>query len=218
MRRMFSKKQIKEIIKKVIKDEMTENSANFHKVVTDELEVTNAHIENDTSIGGDLSVGGAITGKTLKQSEANKIVSLEDISIICTSGLEASWKYGRLEEINNILYFVILIKLNNPTESAIASSNNTEVNFTLPDEWADKIFDYSGIKLSEDGSANTCISCDPGFRTVGVNGSGVESGGICIFARRGTIAKNCQIFFRNGPSVPANNFVTIEARFFLTLI
>lgn len=101
--------------------------------------------------------------ETIKQTKPNFELDISNLEFFTIpEGLEQDIKYGRIEEINGVLYIVLAFTFTNTTESAITLPN-FNVNITLPTEIAEKIIDFSG-KSVHDTTSTAPISADVGLK------------------------------------------------------
>lgn len=100
--------------------------------------------------------------KTIKQSQPNWSLDISEIPLDgLPEGIEYSPIYARLEQVGNLLYIVWCYTLENKTEEAI-TVGNPDMTITLPENIAEKIFDFAGNSAKE--SSNSPISADVAFR------------------------------------------------------
>ena len=126
--------------------------------LVDEEWVYNSEDKNDFDFSNkDIIV------KTIKQTNANYSLDLDDFSFnSLPSGVNCNIVYGRIEEINGVLYIVLTGDLENTNETS-TSLTNFGLKVDLSEEIADKIYDLTGKKVSEVG-ANSGITADVLFK------------------------------------------------------
>ena len=195
MRKMFSKKQIIEMIQE------------FAPELTPE-EIASKLSEQD------------IVGKTLKQSQANwKLtnVVVEQSPAATTLGLTHEAVYNAIEEINGILYIVFINKFKNETESSISATYASYMtcDIDLPSDIASKIFDYDGKSVAETDSLQVISLGYRGGLKVGA--SYYEIAG--ELKNTGTANRmQLKVSPNSNFSVPAGGEAILEDRLFLTLL
>lgn len=147
MRRMFSEKQIKEMI-----------SAGAQSEIAEALE-GDIEIGGDLSVTGDLEVTGDVQANTLKQSEANYSVDLHEAfsSGNYSTYFKSDTAYMRFEEINGVLWFII----SGLFIAQEVSGTNASFEFIIPNEFKtkyyDKIYRADGTNLTQEVSSSADI-------------------------------------------------------------
>lgn len=164
MRRMYSEKQILELVK-------NNPEAVVRALLGQDISVegiTSKGIANtgglanigDVAINGNLDVSGEGKGKvvanTLEQNEANWSADITVFPNI--TGGTPSVIFGRAQQINKEFHIVFLGKIVNNTEDVIEAYGTTQVVIDLPENIATKIYDVLGQKLNEPSASNVRIS------------------------------------------------------------
>lgn len=98
--------------------------------------------------------------KTLKQTQANVSIDFEWTKASVGGSLDPDNIYNRIEEINNVLYIVSVVKYTNNTESSVGTPQFV-LDIEIPEELGKKIIDYNGNDLTTSGQAD--ISACIGF-------------------------------------------------------
>ena len=170
--------------------------------------ITSKGIANTGNIAniGDIVATGAISGKTLSQSEPNKefdIVINQDLQG-CT---ESETSFKKCKVINNILYFIVETTLTNNT-GANVSFNNLAFKCVVDNEVASKIYRIDGKPLNNYTS---------GDKTVISNDQANRDSSIVSLAVRSYEANAIQPFI---PGFTLNDgaSVNVSFRFFYSLI
>ena len=161
---------------------------------------------------------GAVKAQTLEQTNPNWSLAVEPVlpAAAIAKGFTITNIYNRLLVINNVLFLVMINKINNPTASAIALDNTDSIQFEaiFPESIGEKIYDISGKKVSESGSDNIDLNYSAGAIQTGV--------GYSNFRLITTHAGQNQIRFvaeRVGAmTVNAGNSVNVFVRNFLLLL
>lgn len=103
-----------------------------------------------------------IVAKTLKQTQTNYSLDISSLEVInLTEGIEHEFIYGRLEEINNVLYIVWFGKFTNTTEEN-KTFTNCDIVVHLDSEIAKRIIDSDGKSVHELSTGR--ISADMAFK------------------------------------------------------
>ena len=216
MRRMYSEKELTTIIKEVSEayiDELIEQGVFNDKI----NEYVDAYLDENPITPSDLDFSSIdFVAKTINQLNANESANL---SYSSETGLDITNIYSRAEVIGNVLYFVGSIKVENTTGSAISYTCST-ITFALSDAVSSKIYDVTGLALTETGTIFTRV-CDfiAIMNEVAQIGSGAVTTKIMTLMRSGT-NKNLSIRTLSGESfsIPANSTRYISFRTQLTLL
>lgn len=154
-----------------------------------------------------------IVAKTIKQKEPNwKVDSsvFDTVGSTLPEGVSYEKVYATFEEINGVAYFVWNFKIKNETETSYNFSLSK--NIDLPEEIADKIYDFDGKKVSESNSSNICTANTfYGFATELYNTKQTT-------IRNSLTENRIQIIFVSAVVVNANSTCNLSFRIFLTLI
>ena len=164
MRRMYSEKELTEIIKVVSKeyiDELLEDGYFDADIVS----AVNDYLDENPITPSDLDFSSIdFVAKTLKQSQPNAVINFSFASI--PTGFTKNESFVKIQEINGVLYAIACLTLTNNDETnhtigegygVIASSF-----VQLPEAIAEKIFDIDGKSAHEAALAeNTLITSAP---------------------------------------------------------
>lgn len=204
MRKMFSKKQIKEI-------------ANDNPIITG-----NASISGNLEVDGNVNVDGKVESATLKQLQANYSREFELIpSSSPYTNLTVVQGYNRLQQINQKLSIVINFSLTNDTESSM-NLNSAVMNreLILPEDVASKIYDIENKKVSEVATAYCLITATPAYISTSKIYSGTIINKAYLYFANSATANNCQVMllFSSSHTLPAGSTLYVSARLYLDLI
>lgn len=141
--------------------------SNKVKYVGDQVKINaDVEVEGLTSKGiantgalaniGDGSFTGALTGKTIEQSEANYSAVIAAFPTI-TGGVSSAI-FCRVQQLNKSLHIIFVGSITNNGESPISFYSTSEVVITLPEGIADKLYDLNGDKVSESSPSEAVIS------------------------------------------------------------
>lgn len=216
MRRMYSEKQILELVKKnpeAVVRALLGQDINVEGITSKGIANTGglANI-GDVTISGNLIVQGEgkgkITAKILEQTEANKIYLLSNPSL---SGRTLTEIYNKAIVINNMLYIFANFKVTNETESDISSSS-VSFDIEVDNEVGDKIYCLNGEKLSDDYTSNQPI-CP--FYSSNTSGNTFDT-----FSSRAIskVAKNVMRIYLLIPAMTPNAERLVSGRQFLCLL
>ena len=197
----------------------------LHFVLTDGEDINAGNILlSGTLLLDSLSVTNDITCDTLEQSSANWGGSF-NLPTALSGGLTLTNIYNRCEVINNVLYVVINVIINNPTSAAVTLQYVGGVNFSLPNEYASKILDFNGVSADGAGAQAWIMSSAPGCvkETTGSvpTGYGVKSNAtirIELYNNNTANAISINLASDNSVSYSNGRSVFITARAALTLI
>ena len=157
---------------------------------------------------------------TIEQQEANWSADIQYFPNI--GGGTANPIFCRLQKINQELHIIMLGTIANETESAISAYGTTPINIDLPEEIAQKIYDYTGAKASEAGDASTPIIS--GSVAVAIRNSYVDmstyANDVIFFVRNVNVANRISVSFSRNTSIsiPAGETLYLEGRVYLDLI
>lgn len=159
-----------------------------------------------------------VVAKTLKQTQANYSLDLSSFTPDnIPSGITYTLVYGRIEEINGILYIVWLFSLENTTESSITHAN-CGIDITLDEEIAEKIIDISGVSVAENTSTKD-ISAFHGFKSDDSYPHNLNRYSYnCCLSNRSTANKFRINLYFNGQTIGAGKKQYCEMRTFLTIL
>ena len=211
MRRMFSEKQIKEMISAGAQSEIAEALEGDISIGGD-LSVT-----GDQSVGGDLEVTGDLQAKTIKQSQPSYSVNL---SIGSGSGISVEQIYSKLLIVNNMLYIIVNCKLTNTTEESktmyqIGGTNQIEIDSDV----ADKIYDLLGQKVSEVIASDTIICATLGEAKDGSQPGSISTNSLSVNLVNLQAANQLkvQLYSSNGVTIAAGASKYLTGRMFVSL-
>ena len=227
MRRMYSEKELTEIIKVVSKeyiDELLEDGYFDDDIVS----AVNAYLDENPITPSDLDFSSIdFVAKTLKQSQPNAVIDFSFTSI--PTGFTKDEAFVKLQEINGVLYAIACLTLTNTDENPhtigegygfIASSY-----VQLPESIAEKVFDIDGKSVHEASLAeNTLITSAPLF----VHKAKISSDSLAFVEARMTLANRTSINYlavqlvlnggqSNRLTVNAGESIYITGRIALTL-
>lgn len=203
MRRMYSENQIKKLAKFVAQNDLSDVDLNVASINAKGMVITGTG-----AITGDLAVGGAITSKTLKQSEANYLYEFE-ITLNDTENFEqVGEQYCRIEEVNGEIHIIGAAMFKNiDTANAHSFRLNTYFRKTLPPELASKIYGMNGSLSEANAGYIRLMSCHTVIVEVPYD---VKSSPILL---SGSSTPNEIQFYQSGShSIPANDtaFISFE--------
>lgn len=135
-------------------------NSNMRKMYTEKeiAELVNEEVlKGNVSIGGNLLVAGDVQVKTISQSQPNwEMEATPTLSASAiTKGFTLTPIYNKVCLFGNVLYVVMINKLNNPTESSLGVDYNDTINLELPNipsSIGSKIFDVNGKDLTEEST------------------------------------------------------------------
>lgn len=202
----YSKDQIDSIVNNIMTVKANASDV-YNKTTTDNLLALKANLA-----GADFT--GNVTAPKLKQSTANKTFSFS-YSNFAHGTVQNS--YCVAEEINGVLYIIVLIKVTTD-ETGISSGTGNGATLQLDAEVGSKIYDADGIPLSQLGQHSySNIACETAF--VGSDNTDFLTGiGRLVIQRAGINQNQINVSLRGLPAMSANSTFAISGRIALTLI
>ena len=184
----------------------------YNKTQLDSLLATKANLSGATFTG---EVIAQKLHQTTPNWEATATPTLDASAI--TAGLTLTPIYNKVLVLNNILYIVMVNKINNPTASSISISGSYTISLRItnvPEEIGSKIIDLNGNPLNVSGST----AIDYNRQSAG-SSSGV--GSINYRMQTGHAGANnleCVLIREDSYNILAGGAATITARNFLVLV
>lgn len=157
--------------------------------------------------------------KTLEQSEPNWSLDIE--TFVNITGGTATPIFCRIQQINQELHFIFLGKIENTSGSTIQAYQTTDLDIELPQEIAEKIYDYQGYKASETPTNDYLISytlaC--GSKRDSLNMSYFQTN-LILSISNSILANHIKIKFARTTNISIDNNETLwlEGRVYLDLI
>ena len=166
MRRMFSEKQIKEMIAEEASAEqivakLVGENINVNTITSNGI-VNTGYLENngDLIISGNLDLQGEGKGElianTLRQRNPNWETPITLIGHNGGANYKAELTYGKCVLIGCTLYIVAIVKCENIGDSSISHPTPSFSNILFPENIAAKIYDLDGKNLTENPITANC--------------------------------------------------------------
>ena len=156
-----------------------------------------------------------VVAKTLKQTEANYRTDISTVGGL-TSGFSGEIVYGRVEEINNILFIVFSIKVKNESEST-KTLDNFYVDIDLREDIAKKIIDFDNISVDKSTSTASIMGV-PYIRGNQNFPQALNTASNGQLSNTSTANRMRLTFFNLSGSINAGDTMIFSLRTFLTLL
>ena len=116
-------------------------------------------VEGNLGIDGDFIATQGVRAKTLEQTEPNLTITATPT---IPTGLEVpsdTEPFIAIKLVNGVLWFIAVIELHNPTESAITGALTLFPTVAIPEDLAKKIYRLDGTSVDQAYTARSTI-CD----------------------------------------------------------